>query len=136
MCYYPNVSTLLVLEQNPPLFCKIRYWSRRDELCSHFTRGENWTGQFSDTVGILDRNYSPVRLSPDTTHVLPVGIQSPKGLQAQSKSTLTSKHLCISETLGFIGKERTPNRIRAFELNISVSQRFLQVFLTVFLLPM
>lgn len=77
-----------------------------------------------------------MRLSPDTTHVLPMGIQFPKGLQAKSKSTLTNKHMCIGETLGFIGKECTPNRIRGFELSLSVSQGILQVFLTVFSPPM
>lgn len=78
---------LLAPEQNSPLLCKIKCWSHRDELCSHFNRRASGTGQFSGRVRISDGKYSPVRLSPDTAHVLPVGIQPPQGLQAQPKST-------------------------------------------------
>lgn len=72
-------------------------------------------------------------LSPDMTCVLPVGIQSPQGLQAQPKNTHTSNHTCIGETLGFAGEQHASNRIRGFELYVSVSQGILWVFLTVFL---
>lgn len=112
---------LLALEQNPPPFCKIKCWGQRDKLCSHFTRRKNWTGQFSDRVGILDGKYSPVRLSPGMTHVLPMGIQSPRRATGPTQRV----HTCISKTLGFTGKRHTSNRIRGFELSVSVSQGIL-----------
>lgn len=69
------------------------------------------------------------------TRVLPVGMQSPQGLQAQRKNTHASNHTCIGETLGFAGKQQASNRIRGFELSVSISQGILWVFLTVFLPP-
>lgn len=65
-----------------------------------------------------------------------MGIQSPQGLQVQPKNTYTSDHTCISETLGFTGKQHASNRIRGFEVSVSVSQASLRVFLTIFLSSM
>lgn len=121
---------LLALKQNPPPFCKIKCWGHRDELCSHFTSRENCTGQFSDRVGILDGKYSPIRLSPDMTRVLPGGYNPPKGYRPNQRV-----HTCIGKTLGFVGKQHASNRIRGFELSVPISQGILRVFLTVFLPP-
>lgn len=74
----------------------------------------------------------PVRLSPDMICVLPTGIQFTQGLQAQPKNTHGSDHTCIGETSGFAGKQDASNRIRGFELSVSVSQSTLWVSLTVF----
>ena len=87
----------------------------------------------SDRVGISDGKYLPVRLSPHVKRVLPVGIQSPQGLQAQPKNTHASDHTCIGEICA--GKQHASNRIRGFELSVSVSQAILRVFLAVFLPP-
>lgn len=67
--------------------------------------------------------------------VFPKGIQFTQELQTQPKNTHSSDHSCIAETSGFAGKQDESNRIRGFELSVSVSQHTLWVSLTVFSPP-